>query len=138
MKSKPYIINIQNVSKQDLDIILFDLTKKYLTKFEFNEFENLIFDKKIKISCGNNDVSFKDFYGIFSNEGSVVVSEIKIISSNINQQNQEYCFVRIEDNSIQQVIINEQTTDFLLNNKIYLKVGYFFKDAIITILFYPK
>lgn len=24
MKSKPYIVNIKNVSKQDLDIILFD------------------------------------------------------------------------------------------------------------------
>lgn len=138
MKSKPYIINIQNMSKQDLDIILFDLTKKYSNLFKFDDFENLIFDKKIKISCGNNDVSFKDFYEIFSNEGSVMVSEIKIISSDINQQNQEYCFVRTKGNSIQQVIVNEQTTDFLLNNEIYLKVGCFFKDTIITILFYPK
>ena len=138
MKSKPYIVNIQNVSKQDLDIILFDLTKKQSNLFEFDDFGNLIFDKKIKISCGNNDISFKNFYEIFSNEGSVILSEIKVISSNINQQNQEYCFVRTQDNSKQQVIINEQTTDFILNNEICFKVGYFFKDTIITILFYPK
>lgn len=138
MKSKPYIINIQNVSKQDLDIILFDLRKKSSNLFEFDDFGNLIFDKKIKISCGNNGISFKDFYEIFSKEGSIIISEIKIICSNNNQQNQEYVIVRAKDNSIQNTIITEETTDFMLNNEIYLTTGYFFKDAIITILFYPK
>jgi|LakMenE01Jun11ns_1017448.scaffolds.fasta_scaffold9712451_2 hypothetical protein len=138
MKTKPYIVNIENISKEDLSIILFDLTKKKLDLFEFDNFGNLIFDKKIKITCGNNDISFKDFYGIFSNEGSVIVSEIKIISSNNNQQNQEYSYVRTKGKSIQQAIINEQTSDFVLNNEIYLKVGCFLKDTIITILFYPK
>ena len=138
MESKPYIINIQNISGKDLDIILLNLTSNQENNQDFDDLGNLIFDKKIKVSCGNNNISFKLFYDMFSKQESVIVSKIKIISSNINQQNQEYCIVRTKDKSTQHIAINKATTDFILNNEIYLKTKCFFKDTIITILFYPK
>jgi hypothetical protein len=141
MKSKPYIINIKNISGKDLNGIFLDLTNKHKensSPFTLDELHNFTLGDKLRMSCGNNDISFRSFYENFSKEESVIISEIKIICSNNNQQNQEYVIVRIKDNSIQNTIITEETTDFILNNEIYLTTGYFFKDAIITLLFYPK
>lgn len=141
MKSKPYIINIQNISGKDLDIIILDLTNKHKensSPFTIDELHNFTLGDKLRISCGNKGITFRDFYELFSKQQSVLISEIKIICSNKNQQNQEFSIVRIKDNSEEHTTITKETTDFVLNNEIYLTTGYFFKDAIITILFYPK
>lgn len=127
MKSKPFIINIQNISENDFETTLLDLQNINFFKTE-----------KLKFNCGNNGISLENFLQFISNEKGINISEIKIFSSNINQQNQEYCIVRTRQKNVSTMIITEETKDVILNNEVCIKVGCFFKDAIITIFFYPK
>jgi hypothetical protein len=137
MKSNPFIINIENISEKDLDIVLLDLTEERLMYQEFDELDNLIFDKKIKISCGNTYISMLDFLN-FIIKDTIIITKIKIIASNNNQKHQGYSIVNTKDKLLTKIIPLTKNTDFVLDNTIQIKTGYFFKNTTITFLFYPK
>ena len=126
MRTQPFIINVQNISGNDLETILLDFKNPDFFK-----------NKDLKFSCGNDCISV-DFFLKYIYENKVTISRIKIVSSHINQKHQQYCIVRETEKMQEHRNITKEKTDIVLNNEIYIKTGYFFKDAIITILFYPK